>query len=108
MSNFENTVFDIKNYLNLNNIKYENLILFGSRARSAFDTTSDYDICLLLKEELNFNQKSNLSSEIFRYLFKNNTLLPIDLIIKNSDEFVRESIVSGYLSNQISKEGIII
>ena len=108
MSNFKSTIDEIKSYLNFNNINYENLILFGSRARSDYDSSSDFDICLLLNDELNFNQKSELSAGIFRFLFKQNSILPIDLVIKYKDDFVKESKVAGYLSYQINKEGIIL
>jgi predicted nucleotidyltransferase len=107
MSNFNATIKGIKNYLDYNDIKYENLILFGSRARSDSDLSSDYDICLLINDKLDFNQKSKLSADIFRYLFKNNTILPIDLVIKNNEEYIKESKISGYLSHSIFNEGII-
>jgi hypothetical protein len=67
MNYFETSGLEIEIFLDFNNIKYENLIPIGSKTRSDFDSTSDYDICLLLNEDLDFYQKSNLSAEIFRY-----------------------------------------
>lgn len=53
---------------NLNGYHLEKVILFGSRARGDNDAESDYDLCIILREELDHSAKSvfmDLLSEKF-------------------------------------------
>ena len=108
MSNLENTANRIKSYLAGQEIDYAKLMLFGSRAGKSFDSASDYDLCLLINREMSFNSKTQLSSEIFRELYRNDALLPMDLIVKGVAEYEVESEIPNTLSWNIKKEGIVL
>jgi predicted nucleotidyltransferase len=104
----ENTAINIKNYLNEKNIKFSDLLLFGSRSLGTNDQNSDYDLCLLIDDELSFNKKSELESDIYKYLLSSDTLLPIDLIIKQKIEFEKEAKVVGSIANRINSQSIAL
>lgn len=108
MSNLENTANKIKSYLAGHEIDFAKLVLFGSRAGKSFDSESDYDLCLLVNQEMTFNSKTQLSSEIFRELYRNDALLPMDLIVKGVAEYEVESKIPNTLSWNIKKEGIVL
>ncbi len=103
---FNNTISNIKNCLSKNNIEYKQLFLFGSRAENTHDLGSDYDVCILLDRELNFRNKIEISNYIYKELQQTNTLLPIDLILKNSSEFEEECSVENTFSWKILHYGI--
>ena len=58
------------------------IILFGSRGRGNFDTESDYDILVIVKQNLNIKEKREYSSEIMRLLAE----IPLDVIVKTEND----------------------
>jgi len=62
----------------------ERIILFGSRARGNFDENSDWDLLIVIKEDLTREEKLNLFSKISKKLAKR--LIPCDLLIRSRKE----------------------
>ena len=58
------------------------IILFGSRGRGNFDTESDYDILVIVKQNLTIKEKREYSSEIMRLLAE----IPLDVIVKTEND----------------------
>jgi hypothetical protein len=53
-------------------------------------------------------EKRKLSSNIYKYLIANNSILNIDLIIKSVANFEWESQNLGFLSYTVHREGILL
>lgn len=88
---------------NLNGYTLEKIILFGSRARGDFDTESDYDIYIALKEKLNRTQKVELMDELLEKLAKSE--ICADLIIGDVDSLNKNNL-SGNVFRYVVEEGI--
>jgi predicted nucleotidyltransferase len=103
-----NIIIDsIKYYLEQNSIGFESIYLFGSRSRGESNPDSDFDIMIVLKDNLLPSAKRKLSVQIKKHLIKSNLLQNIDLIIKNYDNWVWESANIGFLSHTVKTEGIL-
>ena len=60
------------------------IILFGSRARGDFENTSDYDILIILKNDLDMKEKIALSASLRKILAQNG--IDADIILKTQNE----------------------
>ncbi len=77
------------------------IMLFGSRGRDDFETQSDYDILVEVKENLSIKQKREYEGKIRKQLAK----IPLDVIIKTEEDIsyyqdkigsvTREAILNG-------------
>ena len=63
-------------------IKVEKIILFGSRAKGEYEELSDYDIFVVIKEDINKLEKRKLKKEIYRSLHLVFPFFPFDIIVK--------------------------
>jgi len=66
------------------NINYEKIILFGSRARGDFSEGSDHDVLVIVKKTLPVKEKMRLFALLRRDLAKRG--IDADIIIKSTDE----------------------
>ena len=82
------------------------IILFGSRARGDNRIDSDYDLIVVISEELSMKEKMSLASEIRRILAKFS--IPNDLLIKSESEIMRFSGVIGTTLYNATREGILL
>ena len=64
--------------------EYMSIILFGSRARGDFENTSDYDILIILKNDLDMKEKIALSASLRKILAQNG--IDADIILKTQNE----------------------
>lgn len=79
------------------------IILFGSRSRKDHDEQSDYDILVIVKQNLSIKEKIEYESKIRRLLAK--AYIDIDIIVKSEsdvpvhidriDSIVREALETG-------------
>ena len=58
------------------------IILFGSRARKDFDNRSDYDILVVVKQNLEIKEKRQYESVIRKKL----DFIPLDIIVKTEED----------------------
>lgn len=98
----------MRQYFSGNQINIEKIYLFGSRARNENEKDSDYDIMVLINNEISSVARRKLLANLDRFLIKNDAILPMDLLLKNSNKFLQESSDVGYLAYQVKKEGILI
>jgi len=89
-------------------IKVERIILFGSRAREEYEALSDYDIFIVIKEDIDNLEKRKLKKEIYRSLHLVFPFSPFDIIVKSKKEFETEKDIVNTLSNEVLSEGIEI
>ena len=65
----------------LQNLNYEKIILFGSRARGDFSEESDYDILIVLQDSISIREKMESSAKLRREIAKMG--IDADIIIKS-------------------------
>lgn len=91
------------------NIVGENLqkiILFGSRARGDFRGDSDYDILIVLNNEISESSRKDLFKTIVKRLAK--CFIDVDVIIKSESEYRKASNQKGSISRIASLEGSVL
>jgi predicted nucleotidyltransferase len=88
------------------NLQLEKIILFGSRARKNQRKDSDWDILIVVKQDLNIQTKRKIFKEIIELL--SYYLIPCDVIIKSSKEIEMYKDFYGTTTYEALKEGIIL
>lgn len=84
------------------------IFLFGSRAREDFDEESDYDILVILKEDISIEEKRELMIKVSMMLHKEIRLTPFDIIVKSLKDFEKERDVVNTISRVAFLEGVEI
>ncbi len=87
-------------------IKVERIILFGSRARGDFKENSDWDLLIIVSNELDLKDKRKISKEIRIKLAE--IFIPCDVFIKSVSEIEYYSNFIGTTTREALKEGIEI
>ena len=84
----------------------DKIILFGSRARGDNSTDSDYDVLVILKEDLEREQLNILASLIRQNLAE--LLIPIDILVRSARyvDYMKNKI--GNVISYATEEGIEI
>ncbi len=80
------------------------IILFGSYARGDYDKKSDYDILVIVKENLSTKDKRYYASLIAKKL----AAYPLDIIVKTQEDAINYSDKTGSIVKEALNEGIII
>jgi predicted nucleotidyltransferase len=85
------------------NLEAEKIILFGSRARGDYKKDSDWDILLVIKQEIT----QQLKDELFRSITEklSHYLIPCDLIIKSVKGLEFYKNFYGTVTYEALKEG---
>lgn len=98
----------IKNIIiaSLKQIEYISIILFGSRARGDFDKSSDYDILIILKYDMDMREKISLSTSLRRILAHNG--IDVDIILKTQNEVNYYKNKVGNVVKTALEEGITL
>ena len=87
-------------------IKVERIILFGSRARGDFRENSDWDLLIIVSNELDLEDKRKISKEIRIKLAE--IFIPCDVLIKSTSEIEYYSNFIGTTTREALKEGVEI
>jgi predicted nucleotidyltransferase len=87
-------------------IKVERIILFGSRARGDFRENSDWDLLIIVSNELDLKDKRRISKEIRIKLAE--IFIPCDVLIKSASEIEYYSNFIGTTTREALKEGVEI
>lgn len=88
----------------LQGINYKEIILFGSRARGDYSEKSDYDILIVMKNNLTIREKMELSSLLRKKLAKEE--IDADIVIKSKEELNYYRTKIGSVVREVLKEGI--
>jgi len=88
-----------------NIVEPEKVVLFGSRANGQFRVDSDYDICIVLKDD---QYPHEVVKKIYRAIYRSGIHEPIDVIAVVSDKFKEHSHDEGYIYKDIAQNGITI
>jgi predicted nucleotidyltransferase len=84
-------------------LEAEKIILFGSRAKGKQREDSDWDILLVVKQDINRKTKNELFKEITEKL--SHYLIPCDVIIKSIKELEFYKDFYGTATYEALKEG---
>jgi predicted nucleotidyltransferase len=84
----------------------EKIILFGSRARGDFNDDSDYDLYIILTNDLSRIEKVQLTDKILEQLAINR--IWADVLIRSKSEFEVYKTRIGAITRDVVKEGIEI
>ena len=80
------------------------IILFGSRARKDFTSSSDYDILVITETTFEIKEKMSLSKKMREYLAKSG--IDVDVVIKSDSEVQVEK--PGSIVRSALKEGFAL
>ena len=97
---------EIEKALKEDNLTLIKVILFGSRAPKDHSPESDWDILVVLKEQIGPQEKRYVWRKIYRALHRRFPKRSFDIIIKSKQEFESEKSVVNTISNGAEKEGI--
>lgn len=86
-------------------VEPEKVVLFGSRATGRYADDSDYDICIVLKED---QGQKDVIKKINRAIYRSDISKPVDVIAIDSEKFRRHAQTIGYIYKDISQNGITI
>lgn len=89
-----------------NGFSLHGVILFGSRARRDYNEDSDFDILIIVKEDITIVHKRNLRAKISVELHKQIKFIPFDIIVKSLKNFREEKEVVNTISQEASLEGV--
>jgi len=93
----------IQEVLKTNHLEAEKIILFGSRAKGKQREDSDWDILLVVKQDIDRKTKNELFKEITEKL--SHYLIPCDVIIKSIKELEFYKDFYGTATYEALKEG---
>ena len=82
------------------------IMLFGSRARGNYNSESDYDILVILNENIEVKEKHKLTTRISNELHKKIKFTSFDIIVKSLKAFEEEKNIVNTVSNETFIEGI--
>lgn len=86
----------------------EKIIIFGSRARGDFTKESDFDLLIILNNDLPLGEKREIWHLVYTRLHEHNPNTSFDIILKSIRSFSAEKEVVNTISNEAFLEGIEI
>ena len=99
---------EIEKVLRKNRLTLKSAILFGSRAIESHFSGSDWDILIVLKENIYSFEKIRIRYEIYRALHKKFRKSSFDVFVKSEQEFNEEASVMNTISNEAAREGVML
>lgn len=84
----------------------QNIILFGSRASGNYNEDSDYDILVVLNEDIENDIKIKLSCVITRELANN--WVNADIIVKSQSELEKYKDCIGSVVREALRKGVVV
>lgn len=80
------------------------IILFGSRGRGDFESFSDYDLLVVVKQVLTIKEKRQYAGMIANYLGKME--VPADVIVKTEEDVIYYQDKIGSITREAILEGV--
>ena len=113
MSNILKTIRAIiLNKLQEHRISVNQIILFGSRSRSDFNNMSDYDLLIIIENDIDRKEKmkfgSMLRKDIAKRTYNNRIVIGTDIIIKSIKEINEAKKHSWSVTYEALKKGITL
>jgi len=86
--------------------KLERIILFGSRARGDHKKESDWDILVVVRDDLTPKKMKELWFAIYSSLHRRMKFSSFDVIVKTKRIYENEKLVVNTISNEAYMEGV--
>jgi predicted nucleotidyltransferase len=90
----------------LNQLDYDRIILFGSRARDDFSERSDYDILVVLHKSITIEEKMKILANLRNQLAHKG--IDADIILKSTEEVEYYKDKIGSVVKTALNEGVVI
>jgi len=90
----------------LKNVKYKQIILFGSRATGNNREDSDYDVLVIVDNEFNMEEIRKIECEIRKEMASH--LIDVDILVRTEELISKYKKVSGTVIYEAMKEGVLI
>lgn len=87
----------------LKGIDYDKIILFGSRARGDNRKDSDFDLMIVVPQNISINEKFKIQKNIRSFLAK--SLIDGDVVVKSIDELTKYKNTIGSIVKYAMVEG---
>ncbi len=108
MTTGKEVVEKFKKILDELRIEYSKILLFGSRARSDFNEESDWDFLIILKKNVDWEEKKELWHKLYKKFHEYFPFVSVDIILKDVESFENEKTIVNTLSNEVYLEGVEI
>jgi len=99
---------EIEKIIRGQNFTLKSIILFGSRAIGNYTYESDWDILIVLQEQINSLERLSLWKMIYKTLHKNFPGHSFDIFVKSEQEYENEKHVVNTIANEATEEGIVL
>jgi len=96
----------IEEVISLRGFTLYGIFLFGSRVKPDFKEDSDFDILVIIEDELSKRDIHKLTAEILILLHKQIRFISFDVIIKSRKNFEEEKDIVNTISNEVFHQGI--
>jgi predicted nucleotidyltransferase len=103
---YNNQIIDIIKFIAHQYLPDAQVLLFGSRARNQYKNDSDYDILLVVNENLSPKEKIPIITKIRKSLLQ--TEIRSDILIQSKNEIEKNKNLPGHIIRSILKEAIIL
>jgi predicted nucleotidyltransferase len=94
----------IRTILHNHNIQVEQIFLFGSQARGTARPDSDWDLYVLVDQDLTFADRRRLTTEIRRELAR--LRIPNDVLLKSNNQYHATKAYPGHIAYTVAREGV--
>jgi predicted nucleotidyltransferase len=94
----------IRTILHNHNIQVEQIFLFGSQAKGTARPDSDWDLYVLVDQDLTFADRRRLTTEIKRELAR--LRIPNDVLLKSNNQFHAAKAYPGHIAYTVAREGV--
>lgn len=82
------------------------ILLFGSRTRDDFKFNSDYDILIIVQNQIPIKEKFSLRTQVRKALLEVNIFS--DVLIQSSNEIEKKILLPGHIVKTIMREGVFL
>ena len=90
----------------LKNIQYNQIILFGSRAKGNNREDSDYDILVIVNNSFSMDEIRKIECDIRKKMATH--LIDVDVLVRTEKMISKYENVSGTVIHEAMKEGVLI
>lgn len=99
---------NVKNILleALKGVNYNQIILFGSRARKTEKQDSDYDILVIVDDDMSIEETRKIECNIRKKMAS--YYIDVDILVRTKNTINKYKNISGTVINEALKEGVLV
>jgi len=96
----------LKEILEALELNIHKIVLLGSRARGDYTSNSDYDFLIIVQNAMDISEKRRITSFVRMRMAENS--IPVDVFLKDIEDYESYKDIVGSLSYEIGREGIVV